>query len=217
MKNKIKINLKDELIRLAILLVGLLIAHLGVSMFLLTELGADPFNVMIAGISSKLPISHGITHMIISILIIIVLLFVDRSYIRIGTIACMFLGGPIIDMYNLVLAKLINGSLALWIRLVIVVIACAILAFGMTLVITSKAGTGPNDLVAVVLSDKIHKKFSIVRIIVDLIFFGIGALLGGTFGIGTLVCAFVVGLAAGLFMPFSRRIVSHFVKEPEAA
>ena len=32
-------------------------------------------------------------------------------------------------------------------------------------------------------------------------------LLGGTVGLGTLICAFVVGPAAQLFMPLSRRLV----------
>lgn len=204
--------IKEKITRLVLLVVGLIIAHLGVTMFLLTELGADPFNVMIQGLSGKLPVSHGVTHMGICFLIIIILLLVDRSYIKIGTIVCMFLGGPIIDMFTWMLKGLINDSLALWIRLIIVVIACVILAFGMTIVITSEAGTGPNDLVAVVISDKTKKKFGIVRVVVDFTFFAIGALLGGTFGVGTLVCAFVVGTAAGFIMPLSKKIVSCFVK-----
>jgi uncharacterized membrane protein YczE len=38
------------------------------------------------------------------------------------------------------------------------VLGCIILAYGMTIVIKSDAGTGPNDLVAVVISDKTKKK-----------------------------------------------------------
>ena len=47
------------------------------------------------------------------------------------------------------------------------VLGCVILAYGMTIVIKSDAGTGPNDLVAVVISDKLHQKFSITRLLVD--------------------------------------------------
>ena len=35
-------------------------------------------------------------------------------------------------------------------------------------------GPGPNDLVAVVLSDKLHRKFSMVRIFVDATFVVLG-------------------------------------------
>ena len=77
----------------------------------------------------------------------------------------------------------------------------------MTIVIKSEAGTGPNDLVSVVVSDKTRRPFSIVRVGVDFVFVLIGWLLGGAFGIGTLICAFLVGPAAGLFMPRSEKIV----------
>ena len=68
------------------------------------------------------------------------------------------------------------------------------------------AGTGPNDLVAVVLSDKSGKPFGPVRIGVDLTFALVGFALGGVVGIGTIICAFLVGPAAQLFFPVSEKI-----------
>ena len=59
-------------------------------------------------------------------------------------------------------------------------LGCVILAFGMTIVIRSEAGTGPNDLVAVVISEKLHAAFGLTRVLVDLCFAGLGFLLGGT-------------------------------------
>lgn len=38
---------KETILRVIILVVGLAIAHLGVTLFLLANLGADPFNVLI--------------------------------------------------------------------------------------------------------------------------------------------------------------------------
>lgn len=52
----------------------------------------------------------------------------------------------------------------------------------MTIVIRSRAGTGPNDLVAVVLSDKLRKPFGPVRIGVDLTFALVGLALGAWWG-----------------------------------
>ena len=195
-----------------ILCVGLVIAHLGVTLFMLTDLGADPFNVFIQGLTRFTPFSHGITHMCICFLIILILLFLDRSYIKAGTLVCMAIGGPIIDGFTWLLGGLINGSLYLPVRLLFVTAACLILAFGMTIVIQSDAGTGPNDLVAVVLSDKIKKNFGVVRVIVDFSFVLMGVILGGKFGIGTLVCAFVVGTAAGFFLPFVKRLVDRVLQ-----
>lgn len=145
------------------------------------------------------------------LLIIFILLAVDRTYIKIGTLLCMIFGGPIIDFFSLILNPIIGNVSALPIRIIILALGCVILAFGMTIVIKSDAGTGPNDLVAVVVSDKTKKKFSIMRIIVDSLFVIVGWLLGGTFGIGTLICAALVGPVAGFFMPFSEKICSKAV------
>ena len=213
-----KKSIREFLVRVVILCVGLIIAHFGVTLFLLSNLGGDPFNVFIQGIFRSLQkvfshplLTHGNVHVAVSVLILIVLLFTDKSYIRVGTLICMICGGPIIDFFTLLLQPLFDAMPALWFRLVTLALGCGILAFGMTLVIRSEAGTGPNDLVAVVISDKLRKKFSIVRVIVDCFFVLIGFLLGGTAGIGTIVCAFLVGPVAGLCMPVSEGIVRSLV------
>ena len=150
--------------------------------------------------------THGRVHLLACLLIVLVLLAVARSYVRIGTVLCMALGGPIIDLWTVPLAPLFPEEQALPWRLLALVLGCVILAFGMTIVIRSEAGTGPNDLVAVVLSDKLKKSFGPVRVIVDILFSLVGWLLGGVVGLGTVVCAALVGPCAQLFLPVSGRI-----------
>lgn len=205
-----KIDLRIWFVRVVLLLVGLTVAHLGVTLFLQANLGSDPFNVLIQGLHRAIPwpdaITHGIVHMGVCFLIILVLLFVDRSYILIGTLLCMVLGGPIIDVFTLILSPVIHSQSHILLRLCALVAGCVILAFGMTIVIKSDAGTGPNDLVAVVISDKSGKKFGVIRIVVDVGFALIGLLLGGTLGLGTVICAFLVGPTAQLFLPISEKL-----------
>ena len=209
---------KEWLIRILILMVGLTIAHLGVTLFLLTELGSDPFNVLIQGLFRTLSawtgwrvLSHGRVHIAVSLLIILILLLTDRRYIKVGTVLCMVCGGPIIDFFTLLLTPLFPQDMALPLRIAILAAGCVILAYGMTIVIKSDAGTGPNDLVAIVISDKLHAKFSLVRIIVDACFIAVGWLLGGTFGIGTVICAALVGPVAGFFLPRNQRIIERIL------
>lgn len=205
-------SLREVAVRVVLLLIGLWIAHLGVTLFLQTNLGSDPFNVFVQGLFRAIPwpdwagMTHGRVHLLVSLLIMVVLLVVDRSYVGIGTVLCMALGGPIIDLYTLWLAPFLNETLPLAVRLPLLAVGCVILAFGMTIVIRSQAGTGPNDLVAVVLSDKSGKPFGPVRIGVDLTFALVGFALGGVVGIGTIICAFLVGPAAQLFFPVSEKI-----------
>ena len=203
---------RELAVRVVLLLAGLCVAHLGVTLFLQSDLGSDPFNVFVQGLFRGIPwpafaaMTHGRTHLLVSLVILLVLLAVDRSYVGIGTVLCMALGGPIIDVYTLWLSPVIHGGLPLPLRLALLVAGCVILAFGMTIVIRSRAGPGPNDLVAVVLSDKLRKPFGPVRIGVDLTFALVGLALGGVVGLGTVICAFLVGPAAQLFFPISQRL-----------
>ena len=205
-------SLREMAVRVVLLLLGLWIAHLGVTLFLQTNLGSDPFNVFVQGLFRALPwpdwagMTHGRVHLLVSLLIMVVLLVVDRSYVGIGTVLCMALGGPIIDVYTLWLSPFLNETMPLVVRVPLLAVGCVILAFGMTIVIRSQAGTGPNDLVAVVLSDKSGKPFGPVRIGVDLTFALVGFALGGVVGVGTIICAFLVGPAAQLFFPVSEKI-----------
>lgn len=208
-----KRNISEYIKRLLILVLGLTIAHLGVTLFLLSNLGSDPFNVLIQGIANILPLSHGTCHQIICFLILGILLFAARSYIKAGTFICMFFGGPIIDFFSWLLGGFINDSSSIIIRFASLILGCFILAFGMTIVIKSDAGTGPNDLVGVVISDKLHKPFGIIRVIVDFSFVIIGVLLGGIFGVGTIVCAFLIGPIADRFLPVSEKLVAKLLHQ----
>ncbi len=215
-----KINMKELLLRVIILMIGLTIAHLGVTLFILADLGSDPFNVLVQGIFRTISgivnwsfITHGRVHIVICFIIILALLAVDKSYIKIGTVLCMIFGGPIIDLFTVVLAPIFAFTDSLVFKIVMLALGCVILAYGMTIVIKSDAGTGPNDLVSVVISDKTKKKFSVVRIIVDVSFVVIGFVLGGSLGIGTIICAFCVGPVAGHFLPINEKIVNRILKK----
>ena len=208
-----KRSIKETGIRVLILMVGLTIAHLGVTLFLMSDLGADPFNVLVQGIFRTMEaffgwafLTHGNVHRVICFLIILVLLVVDRSYVKIGTILCMFCGGPIIDLFTWLLGGFLSVE-ALWMRIAMLAAGCVILAYGMTIVIKSDAGTGPNDLVALVISEKSGARFFVVRVLADVVFAGLGFLMGGVVGIGTIICAFLVGPVADFFLPINGKMV----------
>lgn len=209
-----KRSLKEILIRSAILMAGLTVAHLGVTLFLLSDLGADPFNVLVQGVCSllgsitSLGLSHGSVHRLICLGIILVLLIADKTYIKIGTLLCMLCGGPIIDIFNKLLSGMLNSGSPLPVRYAMLAAGCIILAFGMTIVIRSDAGTGPNDLVALVISEKSGKRFGIVRVCTDAAFILLGVITGGVFGVGTVICAFLVGPVADFFLPRNERWIN---------
>ncbi|MGL4335304.1 MAG: YczE/YyaS/YitT family protein, partial [Turicibacter sp.] len=79
-------------------MVGMLIIQTGASLFILTEIGSDPFTVFIQAISYKLHTTPGFSNMIVTLIILIGIFLIDKSYIKIGTVFGMLTAGPCLDL-----------------------------------------------------------------------------------------------------------------------
>lgn len=199
---------------LVILLIGLTVAHLGVTLFLLSELGTDTFTVFIQGLSRTVHLTVGTVHVIVLCILMVIMLVTTKGYVKPGTVVCAFCGGPIIDLFTWLFGGYINADAAMVIRVVSMIAGCVILSAGMSIVINSNAGTGPNDLVAIILSDKIQSvEFRWVRVGCDLFFVVLGFLLGGTVGVGTIVAVFLTGPLVQFWLPKTKRVVQGILKE----
>ncbi len=194
------------------LFIGLTIAHLGVTLFLITELGTDTFTIFVQGLSIVLGISIGTCHVAMCIILMVVMLLTTKGYVKPGTVVCAFCGGWIIDFFNWCLGDLVSAASSMPVRIIVMLLGCVVLSFGMSIVIKSHSGTGPNDLVAIILTDKISEhrmvKFRWVRMACDVVFVIIGTLLGGTLGIGTVVAAMLTGPVVQFFLPKSEKLIS---------
>lgn len=207
-------GLMDWAKALLVLFIGLAIAHLGVTFFLLSELGTDTFTVFIQGLSRITRLTVGTAHVIVLCALMAVMALTTRGYIKPGTIVCAFCGGPIIDFFTWMFGGLINGSAPMAVRIAGMVAGCVILSAGMSVVINSNAGTGPNDLVAIILSDKLKRvQFRWVRVGCDLFFVALGFFLGGTVGVGTIVAVCLTGPLVQFWLPRSKKPVRAFLKE----
>ena len=199
---------------LAVLLAGLIIAHLGVTLFLLSELGTDTFTVFVQGLSRMCGLTVGTMHVIVLCILMAVMLLTTKGYIKPGTVVCAFCGGPIIDLFTWLLGDYINTDAGMAVRIISLILGCVILSAGMSIVINSRAGTGPNDLVAVILSDKIERvEFRWIRVACDLFFVALGFLLGGTVGVGTVAAVFLTGPLVQFWLPKTKRVVQAVLKE----
>ena len=187
---------------LVVLLIGLTVAHLGVTLFLQSALGTDTFTVFIQGLSRVFGLTVGAVHVIVLCILMVLMLATTKGYVKPGTVVCAFCGGPIIDLFTWMLQGVINEASPMALRIVSMLVGCVVLALGMSIVINSNAGTGPNDLVAIILSDKLEKiEFRWVRVGCDLFFVAAGFLLGGTVGVGTVVAAFCTGPLVQFWLP----------------
>ena len=205
--------MNEWLVRLTLLLLGLAIAHLGVTLFLQADLGADPFSMLVQAIARRIGASVGTVHVAATCLLMAVMLLTTRGYVLPGTAVCAFCGGPIIDGFTWLLGGVIHAGLPTALRVLCSALGCVILAAGMSLVIQSDAGTGPNDLIAVILTDKLRRfQFRWVRVVCDAVLVVSAFLLGDTLGVGTVIAVFLTGPAVQLFLPWSQRLVDRCIR-----
>lgn len=203
-----KRDIKEWVIRIILLVLGLIVAHLGVTLFVVSELGSDTFTIFVQGMANIVGITLGTMHVITLCILTVFMLIFAKGYIKIGSIVCATCGGWIIDFFVWLFDGRVSADSAMWIRIIVMLLGVVILSAGMSLVIKSDAGTGPNDLVAIILTDKIKKfQFRTVRIGCDIFFTACGFLLGATVGIGTVAALMLVGPTVQWFMPKSEKLV----------
>lgn len=199
---------------LAVLLVGLTIAHLGVTLFLLSDMGTDTFTVFVQGLARKAGIRVGTMQMIVVCILMVIMLLTTKGYVKPGTVVCALFGGSIINFFTWIMEGKINGDSAMTVRVISIVAGCVILSLGMSIVINSNAGTGPNDLVAIILTDKIGRiSFRWVRMACDVFFVILGFGLGGTVGAGTIAAVFLTGPLVQFWLPKTKKIVRGILQE----
>lgn len=85
-------SVKDWIQGLSVLLVGLTIAHLGITLFLLAGLGSDAFTVLVQGIARQTGLSIGSCQVICFLVLMIIMAFTTKGYVKPGTVVCAFCG-----------------------------------------------------------------------------------------------------------------------------
>jgi uncharacterized membrane protein YczE len=171
----------------------------GVSMAFMVEsgLGLTSWDVFHQGVSKATGISFG-TVVILAGIPILLLWIPLRQRPGFGTIANLVVIGFVVDWALAVLAP--GESLAMRITYLITGIALNGVATG--LYIGSGFGTGPRDgLMTGLVSRFPRLSIRLVRTGIELLVLGIGFLLGGTVGIGTIAYALAIGPLAHLFIP----------------
>lgn len=201
--------------RLLVALAGLMMCGVGVGIFLYSKLGVDPASVMELGIGNVLHISYGTSSALINVIILVIVFLVDKSYINLSSFLAIFGIGYTADFMRFALDSFITGELSLVVRLLMIVLGLFIMAMGIATYIRADLGVGAIDLVAEIISNKLHFPYHRVRVTGDVSFVIIGFILGGTVGVGTLVAAFLTGPAVQLVRPCVFKVTDRIIGTAE--
>ncbi len=184
--------------RIIMTVFGVLIAGFSVGMFNFSAFGMDPFQVFAHGISKHIPLGYGTFYSILNLLMLIVIFFVDRRKIGLGTFINIFLLGYVVQFSSWLFDSWMPEP-AFGIKLLFLIIAIVIMCFGSSLYFTGDLGVSTYDAVALILAEKKVARFQFCRIGSDFICTLGGYLLGATVGIGTLITAFFMGPVIAVF------------------
>ena len=193
--------------RLLMLLIGVLVTECGSQLFVALDIGADPFMVLVQGVSRTAGVSYGTSTTIIMLLSLVVIVFTDRRHIRPGTIFTMFCTGPIVDFYAGIFSRVVPGTRPMALTLVLVALGCVIVGIGIGISVRSGAGACPNDLLPVIADEKFPRlQLRWARMLWDACCIAAAFCMGGTLGIGTIIALTLYGPCLQFFLPVAHTI-----------
>jgi len=217
--------------RLILFFVGMSIIQFGVALFLKTNIGSDTFTVFTQGLASMLnktvlkdfflvkliagspQVTTGVANMMILVVLFVIILFTERSRIKIGTLICVIGVGPIIDIGVRVVSYFPVESSNYLVKMLLVLAGCFIIAIGFSIQSASNLGVAPNDIIPFIIQGRTKVQYRWIRIGLDAGYLIIGFILGGTVGVGTIIAMLSTGPFIQFCLPYGEKIVNLIVNE----
>lgn len=174
----------------AMLMVGLMFFALAMALSLKCNLGASSWAVFHDGIAIQTPLSFGQG----TILVGIIMIFVSWAFgVRpgLGTFMNMAMVGVWIDV--ILWADIIPEAQNYVVRVLMLLAAIILLGFGSALYIKPGFGAGPRDSFMLALVRLTNIRVSVIRWAIEVTVVILGILMGGDFGVGTIIFAILIG------------------------
>jgi uncharacterized membrane protein YczE len=202
--------MKIDLKRILFALIGIFLVGIGIAFNSSSNLGNDPIGIVYDGVRNVLSLTTeqiGTASNYVNFSLIIVLFFIGRKYVNIGTFIYIIPYGLFVNigkiMYNQIFV--IDTLLVRWISLII---GCLLLYIGVAIFIVVNIGLDPFTGLVMVLADKVKKEFRSVKIFFDIFMIILGIVLGGRLGIITIITA----LCAGPLIQYFSKIIQKYIR-----
>ncbi|WP_026507645.1 YczE/YyaS/YitT family protein [Butyrivibrio sp. MC2013] len=192
-KGKLKDNSSIGAIALNVLIatVSLFINGFGVYLTIQAGIGAGPWDVLNLGLSKSLGILYGTASVAVSYGILGIDIAL-REPIGIAMFIDAFVVGKAVDLFNRLDLVPVRHNLVSGI--IVMLIGLTIMAYTQYTYMRASLGCGPRDTLLVALTKRAGRiPIGAVSIALLSLATFIGWLLGGSVGIGTLICAFATG------------------------
>ncbi len=190
--------LKKHYKNLLVLITGLIVLGFGGFIIVISSLGGDSFTVFNQGIANTLNIDVGYGIIIGNLFFIAFLLIFNRKTIGIGTVLVAVLVGLFINLFIKIipLSALDNKYGNFFFSMAGLVVS----SLGLAIYIYSDTGLGGFESFVSYFAEKFKLHFFIMKIIIDAILFTVGALMGGVFGITSILSVLLIGPLIEVFL-----------------
>lgn len=205
-------NMKKFLINTLQICIGLFITGIGTAMMYLVNWGSAPAATIGDGVHVAFHISYGTAGILVNILFLIVLVFLDRSIISIGTILATFFMGIFIDVGVFLIEPFYTDTFSVFAKAVILVLGGIITAIGLGYYVGVNFGIGAIDGMSVALNKKFNIPFTVCRWGVDILITLVGIALGGAWGAGTVVSVIITGPIMQVVIKYSQEFRKKHLK-----
>ena len=175
--------------KIIIIVIGSVIAAYGITLALYAGFGGATLAVLWQGISKTFYISIGMASLLVAIVMIVFAFFYDRSQIHIGTILYQIVYSLCVDLF----ANAHVYSSHLWVNALIMLLGVMLFAVGTGFYAAASLGRGSYEALTFSLAEKNGWQVKVVRMILDIVMVIAGVLLGGKFGVCTIVTILISG------------------------
>ena len=163
---------------------GMVIFAFGNYLTVQANIGQAPWNVLCQGISLHLPLSYGVSTMLVSVMIVVTDVLLGEP-IGLATLMDAAMVGPLLDLF--LYLDLVPVMENVWVGFVLMTVGMAFLALGQLVYMPAQFSCGPRAALTVGVGKRLRQlPIGAVEILIQTAACAVGWLIGGSVGLGTL-------------------------------
>lgn len=191
-----------KFLKFILVVLGSIIIGLGVAIAINSGFGADPISLLWQGMTNIIPVTVGQASIILSIIMLVIVLVLDKKQIHLGTIINPLVVGMATDLFLYLNIK----SYSIIINLILLIIGLILIGFGIALYSYANLGRGAYEALVFAIVNKFNFKLIYVRTTFDFIFLILGVLLGAKLSIGPILAFISLGYIIQRFIKIFENI-----------
>ena len=201
-------------------LLGNAVLGLGEAVLRISGMGNDPYTAMMMAISAGIPMGLGNFQLLMNLILLVLQLVIGIEYLGFGALINLFILGYLTQAFTWLFgaAGITGAGFNLPLQLIVMVLALAILSFGLSMYQAAGLGASPYDFLSMWMAKHFSKipyfagrmitDGSCVAVILIAVFTGFIGWSGSHLGVGTILTAFCLGPLVHFFTGINRKWIN---------